>query len=326
VTAPDQHVKAMNLLWSYAYARNMAMDEFLGGLPVRRMRFFADSGAHSARTLGIHLDLDSYAAWIKKWAPWFTIYANLDVIGAAQATWDNQQRLEQDHGLHPMPVFHTGETWDVLERYLEAGYTYIALGKLLGNSKNDLRPWLAKCFRLAEGRAVFHGFGLTVFSMLKEFPFYSVDSSTWGSGVRFGYLSLFHAGRWTKISLRNRADVLANRQLLDRYSIPITALSAKGFDRNVVAGACAAAVYRAADWVRRIHGPIALPPGKGYPPRRADRPAKVLDATGPGLSVYLAEGTDTGHRRHAGGLHLYLADSSKRWTAAAARSITRETR
>lgn len=314
----------MNLLWSYAYARTMDMDDFLGKLPCDSLRFFADSGAHSARTLGIHIGLEDYAAWVQRWSRWFTIYANLDVIGAPEATWDNQRRLEDEYGLHPMPVFHTGEPFSALERYLDAGYTYIALGKLLGNSAAALRPWLTKAFRIAEGRAVFHGFGMTNWPMLREFPFYSVDSSSWGSGFRYGYLKLFHNGRWAQVWLGKRDSIAKHRRMLDAYGIPYSALNRNTYDRLAVAGVCAAAVYRCQQWLRRHHGPIELPPGKGYPPPHDHKPPKVVPAITTGLHTYLAEGSTTGHERHAAGLHLYLADSSRKATNAGADRINKE--
>lgn len=303
----------MNLLWSYFYARTMQLDTFLEGLEVPRLRFFADSGAHSARTLGVALELDDYAAWIKRWAPWFTIYANLDVIGAPARTLDNQRRLEEVHGLHPMPVYHTGEPPSVLERYIEEGYTYIALGKLLGNPYPRLKPWLERAFKIADGRAVFHGFGLTVWDALRTFPFYSVDSSSWGSGVRFGNLKLFHRGQWVSVQLRTRKDVAKHREVLDAYGLPWRALTREGYRRDLVAGACAVAMYRANEHIRRIHGPIALPPGKGYPPPNLPQKPKVARAADAvHQHTYLAEGSSHGHVWHADGLHLYLADSATR--------------
>lgn len=313
----------MNLLWSYVYARSYSMDQFLGDLPVPRLRFFADSGAHSARTLGLDLSVDDYATWIKQWHQWFTVYANLDVIWSPQATRANQHRLEEHHGLSPTPVFHTGEDFSVLQRYLDEGYTYIALGKLLGNSVKHLRPWIAKCFRMAGDQAVFHGFGLTVWQLLREFPFYSVDSSSWGAGVRYGTMRLFHRGRWVTVKLRDRNHVQAHRQVLDSYGLPYSALSAKGYDRAKVAGACAVANYRAAEWLRAKHGPIHLPPGRGYP--QAPTVDKITPAVeSPGLHQYMADSSTSGHQWHAGGLHMYLADSSNKWTNLAAQAMAQE--
>jgi hypothetical protein len=288
----------MNLLWSYAYARRHNVDQVVEEqFRVPRVRFFADSGAHSARTLGLHLDVDSYATWLRKWQHHFTVYANLDVIYGPQATWNNQRALE-DHGLSPMPVFHTGEPWSWLERYLEDGYTYIALGKLLGNPWTKLRPWLAKAFRIAGDTAVFHGFGLTSLKALAEFPFYSVDSSSWGSAYRYGELVLFDRGRWVKVRLRNKEDVLAHRNLLEDYGVPFRALSRTGYDRRVVAETSALSYIRAGEWMARRHGPILLPPGKGYPPSPSG--ARTVPAGEANrFTLYLAETTVVRQANHA---------------------------
>lgn len=287
----------MNLLWSYAYARKTHVGAAIEKFQVPSMRFFADSGAHSARTLGIDIGVDDYAAWLKRWHQHFTIYANLDVIFAADATYRNQKALE-DHDLHPMPVFHTGEEWKHLERYLEEGYTYIALGKLLGNSWTKLAPWLAKAFRIAGDQAVFHGFGLTAWNAIREFPFYSVDSSSWTSPYRFGTLRLFDRGRWVTVKMRDREDVRKHRRILETYNAPIAALSRGGFDRNTVGRLSAAAYVKAGEWVAESHGPILLPPGKGYPPPHQARP--VVPAAEAGrFHLYLAETTDWAHLNHA---------------------------
>jgi hypothetical protein len=283
----------MCVLTSYAYFRARPLGPWLDSMAVPQLRYFADSGAHSARTLGIHLDVDSYAEWLHRWEPWCTVYANLDVIWAPEATWENQRALEDRHGLNPVPVFHTGEPWSALHRYVDEGYTYIALGKLLGNPPSVLRPWLAECFRIACDRAVFHGFGLTQWPLLREFRFYSVDSSSWTSAVRFGYLMLFGRGRWQQVWLRDQASVTAHRDLLASYGLPLAACSARSYDRAAVVGACAAAVYRAAEWLRARHGLVHLPPGRGYPPAGTATVAKVEPAAAPGLHVYLADSSDT---------------------------------
>jgi len=287
----------MNLLWSYAYARNTKLDATIASWPVERVRFFADSGAHSARTLGIHLDVESYGTWLHQWHKHFTVYANLDVIYGPTATWNNQRALE-DMGLSPMPVFHTGEPWSALERYLDGGYTYIALGKLLGNPWKSLRPWLAQAFRMAEGKAVFHGFGLTTWAALREFPFYSVDSTSWTSPYRWGTLTLFDSGRWVTVKLRDRSDVMQHRRVLESYGADLKLLTHEGRSRKRIAALSAEAYVRAGEWVRKQHGPLALPPGKGYPTGPlSPRVERAQDSEG--FTLYLAEGGDWSHRAHA---------------------------
>lgn len=320
---------AMNLLWSYYYlrmTRKMVLSKFLNDLEAPRIRFFADSGAHTARTMGKSIDVDEYGEWLVSVQDCCTIYANLDVIGAPDATRRNQDHLETQYGLRPMPVFHTGEPFSVLEDYVADGYSYIALGKLLGNSQKDLTPWIARCFEVAGDRAVFHGFGLTVWSQLRRFPWYSVDSSSWGSGVRYGVVRLFHSGRWTQVELRNKTQVAANMSLLRSYGLSARDLSGAFYDRAKIAGACAAAQYRASAWLGQRRDPVVLPPGRGFPDAATPAIGKVVRVQ-PGLpdrAQYLAEGSSHGHQWHSGGFCLYLADSSSKWTPAAARAITQE--
>jgi len=308
----------VNLLWSYAYARNANLPEILADWGIREASFFADSGAHSARTLGITLDVDSYAAWLHKWHGCFTVYANLDVIFGPKATWDNQRALE-DHGLHPMPVFHTGEPWSVLDRYLSEGYTYIALGKLLGNPWSRLAPWMDKAFAMAGTSAVFHGFGLTNWPAIREFPFYSVDSSSWGSCFRYGTIRLFDRGRWTTVRLRDRESVRAALPLIEDYRLNLRHLvkgdrpylAGRDDSRNALAKASAEAYIRAGEWVANQHGRIHLPKGKGYPPRRN----RALP------------GGPTIHRAgHQDRFTLYLAESNKKTHMAHARAVNERSR
>jgi hypothetical protein len=287
----------MNMLWSYAYARTRPLGEDVASLGVEQLRFFADSGAHSARTLGIHLGVDDYAKWLLKWRHLFTVYANLDVIGAPQATRDNQTYLEQEHGLNPMPVFHTGEPFDVLARYLEEGYTYIALGKLLGIGPSVLHPWLDQCFKMAHGAAVFHGFGMTKWPTLKRYPWFTTDSSTWGAGYRHGRVVLFGRNKWLTVDLRDPLDTIHRyRDVIDTYGVPYAMFSRSGQTRDLLGSVSAASYYRAAAWLRELHGPVALPPGKGYPPNPPD---PILPAAEPGLAIYLADTTITAHKIHA---------------------------
>jgi hypothetical protein len=287
-------------LCSYAYFRTPIFADFLEELHVGPCQVFGDSGAHSARTLGITLTVEDYAAWCHQHDHRLTLYANLDVIGAPEATWRNQKLLEERHGLEPIPVFHTGEPWHYLERYISEGYTYIALGKLLGNPVSDVLAWLDKVFRIADGRAVFHGFGLTVDRALREFPFYSVDSSTWGSGFRFGIVKLFDdsTGRWTSIAQRDRQALLRHRDLVRAHHADPLAFASKATQDNTAAAVTAAVAWRRYEaFIRARHGPVHIPPGPHNPVTRNGATAP------PGLHLYLAESTTTNLRRAVSGVH-----------------------
>ncbi|MFE2965821.1 hypothetical protein ACFXKC_19515 [Streptomyces sp. NPDC059340] len=81
---PSQPFK---VLCSYAYFRSHNFGPLLESVHQSPALVFGDSGAHSARTLGISLPLDGYAAWCHRWDQHLALYANLDVIGAPEATW-----------------------------------------------------------------------------------------------------------------------------------------------------------------------------------------------------------------------------------------------
>ena len=120
----------LRILVSYHYYKNTDLDAlFAKHFTKPYPDVFADSGAFSAMTQSVEIDWRDYAAWVKRWRHLFTAYANLDVIGNAEATWENQQRLE-NVGLKPVPVFHVGEDWSYLECMVKR-YTYIALGGLV---------------------------------------------------------------------------------------------------------------------------------------------------------------------------------------------------
>ncbi len=118
----------------------------------------------------------------------FKIYANLDIINNAEATWDNQLWFESK-GLKPVPVFHFGSDIKWLEMYLAKGYKYICIGGLIPNSFSVLREpldqlWLNyltddKGFPLVK----VHGFAVTSPRLVHRYPWFSTDSTSW---VKFG--------------------------------------------------------------------------------------------------------------------------------------------
>lgn len=219
----DKTPLSMRLLASYHYYRTWDFDKKIDQyFQKTRPVIFADSGAFSATSQGAVIDIDDYARWLKRWQHVFEVYANLDIIGDAVATQRNQDYLEKEHGLSPLPVFHIGSDFSHLERLAEQ-YDYIALGGLVPHLRYTKRvmTWLLKCFKVANGRARFHGFGCTNWTILMSLPWRSVDSTSWTSGFRYGDLMLFipDKGRWTEIKIGNKAHALKHRHTLLQMGI-----------------------------------------------------------------------------------------------------------
>jgi hypothetical protein len=263
-------------LMSFHYGRGkdlQAIADAAGGLPVE---VFADSGAFSAATLGTTIRLADYAAWLKDWQHLITTAATLDVIGDPDATQRNTLALE-DMGLNVLPVFHTGSPWDRLEK-LCAQYRYVALGGMVPYTRmyGEVMRWLVKCFRIGnEHGTVFHGFGQTNSTAMAALPFYSVDSSTWSHGAKFGLLKLFdeRAGRIAQVVVGDRAGARRRAALIRTYGVDPDAVACSGFglkadktperfryEDRLMRGVPALAYHRLGQWLQHRHD-VTPPPG-----------------------------------------------------------------
>ena len=122
------------------------------------------------------------------------VYSNLDVINNPKLTYRNQRILE-DAGLHPIPVFHLGNDVKWLKKYLDR-YEYIALGGLVPNPTTVLIPILDELFNkylVDENgfpRVKLHGFACTSLPLMIRYPWYSVDSATSRKLANFGRILL----------------------------------------------------------------------------------------------------------------------------------------
>lgn len=173
---------------------------------------FIDSGAFSAWSQGVDIDINEYMEFIKEHSGILELYANLDIIAkgnrqedkkeSAEKTLINQKIMEKE-GLSPLPVFHIGEPFEYLQYYIE-NYEYIGLGGMVGKSKNVLTPWLNECFQkyICDKKGIpkvkVHGFGLTTFLFMLKYPWYSVDSTTWVIMSRMGKILIpdYKNGKW----------------------------------------------------------------------------------------------------------------------------------
>lgn len=145
------------------------------------MNLFLDSGAFSAWTKKTEINLDEYMQFIKDHKKALTVYANLDVIGDPEGTWVNQKIME-DNGLKPIPIFHMGSSDKYLKKCMD--YEYFALGAMAKQSSSNRVDFLDDVFKKIGDKdgiptRKLHGLGMTSFDLMKRYPFYSVDSTSW---------------------------------------------------------------------------------------------------------------------------------------------------
>lgn len=301
-----QRMRALVSFWSYKRADIAALwrDLHVHGQPPD---LFADSGAFSAHTQGVRITPEEYAEWIHRWRPYFTVYANLDVIGNAAASHGNLRALES-MGLAPLPVAHTNTGTEYLRRYCDE-YPYIALGGMVGKTVSALMPWCVQAFRIAKPTGtVFHGFGLTSMKPLMALPWYSVDSSSWGAGYRFGQVTLFdgRTGKKTVLKLGDRAAWAKAAPLVRALGFDPNDFADRSRNTRALNAALAAASYFTLEqFLQRRHGAVVMRPG--------DRPEVRFDGDGPIL--FAADGSgqnliDGASGVARSGLRLYLADDA----------------
>lgn len=178
--------------------------------PMKSFNIFLDSGAHSLYKAEVaakkkddfsFYESDSFWEYVERYCEFlkankdkFEVYVSVDVIFNPEMSWKVQKYMEDTHKLKPLPVFHSGEDFKWLKLYLD-NYDYIGLGGL-GQSVskgnwilNVGEPaWNLICNKKGYPRVKVHGFAMTSPDLIIEFPYYSVDSTSWMQFGKYGLI------------------------------------------------------------------------------------------------------------------------------------------
>lgn len=137
--------------------------------------------------------VDDYAAFVKKYKIGIDHYANVDVIYNPEMSWQVLKYLEDEHGLHPVPVLHWNASLDWFKKHLDAGYQYIGIGGLgQGVTKAAYGEWADRVFEFLcppPSRVPCvktHGFAMTSYDLIWRYPWWSVDSASWTKVGAYG--------------------------------------------------------------------------------------------------------------------------------------------
>ena len=206
---------AKNVLSSFYWDKK----EDLKTIKEKGFNIFLDSGGYSARKQGVNINVQEYGNYLQKNKDYIFTAANLDVMDLEQAL-ENQKYLEQIYPV--LPVYHYSEYAEKNEQLLKDfcdKYSYIAIGGIAGMNpdKRLLKNFLNYCFRTItkyKNKKV-HGFGMTSLNLLKEYPFYSVDSTAWLVGGKFGTIL-----KWKEMKMENNIHYSDKEQMINE-NIPI---------------------------------------------------------------------------------------------------------
>jgi hypothetical protein len=194
-----------NFLESYHYIHSQ---RYVDKLRRDGIKVFLDSGAFSAFTQGVTIDIGKYCDYIHANRDIIEEASVLDAIGDYKGTWHNQADMER-RGVRPLPCFHYGEPLEVLDYYVE-NYEYITIGGMVPISTPQLKIWLDRLWdehlTNADGtpKIRVHGFGLTSLPLMFRYPWYSVDSSTWVQWAANGMILV--PGRAGQIDVSNKSS------------------------------------------------------------------------------------------------------------------------
>jgi hypothetical protein len=229
-----QRESVTNFLESYHY---ISRQSYVDKIRADGVKVFLDSGAFSAFTKGVKVDLMAYCDYIKRnrdiieEVDGILLASVLDGIGDPLQTYQNQKAMES-LGVRPLPCFHYGEDERYLDYYV-ANYDYITLGGMVPISTPQLRLWLDRIWEkhLIDGagrpKVRVHGFGLTIVSLMERYPWYSVDSSAWVQIARTGGMLLLPEAKVINVSNRSPQRRIEGQHLDNLPPIQRQAIEAK---------------------------------------------------------------------------------------------------
>lgn len=173
--------------------------------------FLLDSGAFTFCGTG-KFTLNSVEDYLEQYADFINTYKvdkffelDIDSIVGYEKVLQYRKKLERLTGKQCIPVWHISRGKEEFIKHCEE-YSYVALGGYVAAIKaSDPRqklyvksyPWFIKTAH--EHGAKIHGLGFTSLSGLTKYHFDSVDSTSWTTGNRYGYLYRFNGKTMTKI-------------------------------------------------------------------------------------------------------------------------------
>ena len=183
------------------------------------MPFLLDSGAFSVWNRGETIDLDAYIQFCVD-HPACSYFVNLDIIPgkpndvrsktvdliekACQGGWDNYQKMLSRLPFEKVvPVFHQGDPFNWLEKYLKFGTPYIGISPANDRTTEQKLVWLQDVKKYifdSSGKPIIktHGFAVTSFRLMKAMQWHSVDSASWVRAAAYGrvWVPLERRGEW----------------------------------------------------------------------------------------------------------------------------------
>jgi hypothetical protein len=212
------------ILSSYFYLRKYMKDPFIAKIVQEynaRDCLLLDSGAFSfmnGKDIKVE-KLDSYckeyAQFIKKYNIKRYVELDIDTVFGYKKALEYRAYLEKETGRPCIPIWHKSrgkkEFMKMCEQYEYAGIGGIAI-KNISRSEWKNFKYLNQFANSRNCRL--HAMGFTPKHDLKEYGFYSCDSTSWTRPIRFGGLDYFDGTRIVSKSFNRRINPKKRKQIL----------------------------------------------------------------------------------------------------------------
>lgn len=231
-----------NFLMSYEYLRTKGARQLK---KYSDMHLFIDSGAYTYMSDPKYLEFTEeqweeqiikYLNWAEKHKNSIFAMAELDLQNLLGYNTIDRWRKKYFEpfmlrtGIPVCFVYHD-EGKDVWEKMCQR-YPYVGFSAVSDEDKVFDLAEFKEMLKIAEKyNSLVHGFGMTRTSLLPELPYYTVDSTSWKSGFRYGQLAIWNGKKvqmfkkedWETKALKyidNYPDISLNKELLYDYYEP----------------------------------------------------------------------------------------------------------
>lgn len=158
--------------------------------------FLLDSGAFTfingtKTNTSLKQYIDSYIKFINDYDVKYFFELDIDPIVGYDNVLRIREYIEKQTGKRTIPVWHKARGIDEYKKMVRE-YDYAAIGGIV---TREIKPSEYKFFKpllqiAKQSDCKIHGLGFTNLKELKNYKFYSVDSTSWKSGNRFG--TMYH--------------------------------------------------------------------------------------------------------------------------------------
>ena len=167
--------------------------------------FLLDSGAftfmsNASKKINWKEYIDKYIDFIKENNIQYFFELDIDKVIGYDKVKKYTKYIEKNVGRKCIPVWHRTRGLAEWKR-LTREYDYVAIGGFaIKDIKRTEYKFIKELLKIAEeNKCKVHGLGFTGLEEIKKYHFYSVDSTSWRSGNRFGILYVFKNNRLKQI-------------------------------------------------------------------------------------------------------------------------------